>query len=143
MRPQVNDPAEFLHATISRVAIGRDAELPAHVVVLAKPLGVVEGRVGEELAFAAQKTRQVASQLRNRAYARRDVGAVVEMEVAAEGGRSAKGEGGSEAGTSSFYILTSTLALEPRLAEQSLHFGGADLSEILAMSRSDARLAAR
>ena len=45
MRPQVNDPAEFLHATIARVALGWDAELPAHVGVFAEPVGVVEGRV--------------------------------------------------------------------------------------------------
>jgi len=64
MRPQVNDPAEFLHATIARVALGRDAELPAHVVVFAEPVGVVEGRVGEELSFAARKSRQVAAQSR-------------------------------------------------------------------------------
>jgi len=52
MRPQVNDPAEFLHATIARVALGRDAELPAHVVVLAEPVGVVEGRVSEDVVGA-------------------------------------------------------------------------------------------
>jgi hypothetical protein len=41
---------------------GRDAELPAHAVVFAEPVGVVEGRVGEDV-----------------------VGAEVGMEVAAEG----------------------------------------------------------
>ncbi len=44
------------------VAPGRDAELPAHVVVLAEPVGVVGGRVCEDV-----------------------VGAEVRMEVAAEG----------------------------------------------------------
>ena len=53
---------EMLHPGEVGVALGRDAELPAHVVVLAEPVGVVEGRVGEDV-----------------------VGAEVGMEVAAEG----------------------------------------------------------
>ena len=52
----------MLHPGEVGVALGRDAELPAHVVVLAEPVGVVEGRVGEDV-----------------------VGAEVGMEVAAEG----------------------------------------------------------
>ena len=53
---------EVLHPGEVGVALGRDAELPAHVVVLAEPVGVVEGRIGEDV-----------------------VGAQVGMEVAAEG----------------------------------------------------------
>jgi hypothetical protein len=53
---------EVLHPGEVGVALGRDAELPAHVVVLAEPVGVVEGRVGEHV-----------------------VGAQVGVEVAAEG----------------------------------------------------------
>ena len=53
---------EVLHPGEVGVALGRDAVLPAHVVVLAEPVGVVEGRVGEDV-----------------------VGAEVGMEVAAEG----------------------------------------------------------
>ena len=34
------------------VAPGRDAILPAHVVVFAEPVGVVEGRVGEDVVGA-------------------------------------------------------------------------------------------
>lgn len=34
------------------IALRRDAELPAHVVVLAEPVGVVEGRVGEGVVGA-------------------------------------------------------------------------------------------
>ncbi len=41
------------------VAPGRDAELPARVVVLAKPVGVVEGRVGED-AVGAEVGMQIA-----------------------------------------------------------------------------------
>ncbi len=52
----------MLHPGEVGVALGRDAELPAHVVVFAEPVGVVEGRVGEDV-----------------------VGAEVGMEVAAEG----------------------------------------------------------
>ena len=39
---------EVLHPGEVGVALGRDAELPAHVVVLAVPVGVVEGRVGQD-----------------------------------------------------------------------------------------------
>ena len=53
---------EVLHPGEVGVALGRDAVLPAHVVVLAEPVGVVEGRIGEDV-----------------------VGAEVGMEVAAEG----------------------------------------------------------
>ena len=53
---------EVLHPGEVGVARGRDAELPAHVVVFAEPVGVVEGRVGED-----------------------EVGAEVGMEVAPEG----------------------------------------------------------
>ena len=56
----------------------------AHVVVLAKPVGVLEGRVGEELSFASQKTRRVASRLGIRAHARRGVGAVTASQGLAE-----------------------------------------------------------
>ncbi len=60
LRGEVVD--EVLHPGEVGVALGRDAELPAHVVVPAEPVGVVEGRVGEDV-----------------------VGAEVGMEVAAEG----------------------------------------------------------
>ena len=60
LRGEVVD--EVLHPGEVGVALGRDAVLPAHVVVLAEPVGVVEGRVGEDV-----------------------VGAEVGMEVAAEG----------------------------------------------------------
>ena len=53
---------EVLHPGEVGVAPGRDAILPAHVVVFAEPVGVVEGRVGEDV-----------------------VGAEVGMEVAPEG----------------------------------------------------------
>ena len=53
---------EVLHPGEVGVAPGRDAILPAHVVVFAEPVGVVEGRVGENV-----------------------VGAEVGMEVAPEG----------------------------------------------------------
>lgn len=60
LRREVVD--EVLHPGEVGVALGRDAKLPAHVVVLPKPVGVVEGRVGEDV-----------------------IGAEVGMEVAAEG----------------------------------------------------------
>ena len=53
---------EVLHPGEVGVALGRDAELPAHVVVFAEPVGVVELRASEDV-----------------------VGAEVGMEVAAEG----------------------------------------------------------
>ncbi len=59
LRREVVD--EVLHPGEVGIALGRDAVLPAHVVVLAEPVGVVEGRVGENV-----------------------VGAEVRMEVAAE-----------------------------------------------------------
>ena len=43
---------EVLHPGEVGVALRRDAELPAHVVVLAEPVGVVEGRVGEDVVGA-------------------------------------------------------------------------------------------
>ena len=43
LRGEVVD--EVLHPGEVGVALGRDAELPAHVVVLAEPVGVVEGRI--------------------------------------------------------------------------------------------------
>ena len=39
---------EVLHPGEVGVALGRHAVLPAHVVVLAEPVGIVEGRIGED-----------------------------------------------------------------------------------------------
>ena len=64
----------MLHPSEVGVALWRDAELPAHVVVLAEPVGVVEGRVGEHV-----------------------VRAEVGMEVAAEGVRVLRAEVGFDA----------------------------------------------
>ena len=82
LRREVVD--EVLHPGEVGVALGRDAELPAHLVILAEPVGVVERRVGEELSFASQKTRQVAARFGFRAHARRGVGAEVGVQVEAE-----------------------------------------------------------
>ena len=50
LRREVVD--EMLHPGEVGVTLGRDAKLPAHVVVLAEPVGVVEGRVGENVVSA-------------------------------------------------------------------------------------------
>jgi hypothetical protein len=52
---EVRDPGEV------GVALGRDAELPAHVVVLAEPVRVVEGRIGQDVV-GAQVGVQVAAE---------------------------------------------------------------------------------
>jgi hypothetical protein len=52
---------EVLHPGEVGVALGRDAEPPAHVVILAVPVGVVEGRVGEHVV-GAQVGMQVAAE---------------------------------------------------------------------------------
>ena len=48
---------EVLHPSEVGVAPGRDAILPAHVVVFAEPVGVVEGRVGEGVVGAESGLR--------------------------------------------------------------------------------------
>ena len=53
---------EVLHPGEVGVALGRNAVLPAHIVVLAEPVGIVEGRIGEN-----------------------EVGTQVGMQIAAEG----------------------------------------------------------
>jgi hypothetical protein len=40
---------EMLHPGEVGIALGRETELPAHHPVLAEPVGIVEGRVGEEV----------------------------------------------------------------------------------------------
>ena len=52
---------EVLHPGEVGVALGRDAVLPAHVVVLAEPVGVVEGRIGEDV-IGAEVGMQVAAE---------------------------------------------------------------------------------
>ena len=63
---------EVLHPGEVGVAFGRDAELPAHVVVLAEPVGIVEGRVGEDVIGVRRRFTMPGQ-------------AEVGMEIAAEG----------------------------------------------------------
>jgi hypothetical protein len=53
---------EMLHPGKVGVAFGRHAELPAHIVVFAEPIGIVERRIGEDV-----------------------IGAKIRMQIAAEG----------------------------------------------------------
>ena len=113
--------------------MGRDAELPAPVVVLAEPVGVVEGRVGEELSFASQKTRRVASRFGFHAHARRGVGAEVGMQLAAEGVGMLGAEVGLDAAQGEVHdgeaagVSVALLAVDADVAEARLVCGEPEL----------------
>ncbi len=102
---------------------------------------VVEGRVGEELSFASQKTRRVASRCGFYAHARRGVGAEVGVLDGAEGVGVFLAEVGLDAaqgevhdgeaaggGVALFRLLPRSLTMRARFARPIWRCRRADLS---------------